>query len=298
MEQIKTFAVKVLGMTDEEVQSLYKKTDDGKQELNENFVDVLMQKDSERITRLEDGYKKKLTEIHDKGFQKAQKEVLGKFEKDVKEKYGFETDKMGIDLIDDLLSQAKSGSKEPQDIKTHPDYIKLERQLQTEFVPKTKLDEVVNEFDSFKTNVQKTKVISTVKEDARKVFRSLNPILSKDAKKAANQEAEFLSKLEAFDFQVQDDGNHVIIKDGSRLENEHKNPVQFSDFIKQNASMLYDFAEQPQKGSSGVDGAGSGSANAFFFKDYDEFKSKHKSETNREVRAQMFDAAKAQGIIK
>ena len=297
MKQINTFAVKVLGMTDEEVQSLYKKTDDGEAVLVDNFADILAKKDADRIASLERGYKEKQTELHDKGYQKAQKEVLGKFEKQIKEKYGFETDKMGVDLVDDLISQASQGKEKPQDIKTHPDYIKLERQLQTDFVPKSKYEEITGEFDNFKQNVERNQVIGKVKEDARKVFRSLNPILSKDPKKAANQEAEFLSKLDTYDYQVQEDGNHVIIKNGNRLENDHKNPVIFSEFVKQKASDLYDFAEQSEKGNSGVDGGGSGSGSSMAFKDYDDFKSKYNKETNIETRVKMMDVAKQMKLL-
>lgn len=297
MKQINTFAVKVLGMTDEEVQSLYKKTDDGEAVLVDNFADILAKKDADRIASLERGYKEKQTELHDKGYQKAQKEVLGKFEKQIKEKYGFETDKMGVDLVDDLISQASQGKEKPQDIKTHPDYIKLERQLQTDFVPKSKYEEITGEFDNFKQNVERNQVIGKVKEDARKVFRSLNPILSKDPKKAANQEAEFLSKLDTYDYQVQEDGNHVIIKNGNRLENDHKNPVIFSEFVKQKASDLYDFAEQSEKGNSGVEGGGSGSGSSMAFKDYDDFKSKYNKETNIETRVKMMDVAKQMKLL-
>ena len=297
MKQINTFAVKVLGMTDEEVQSLYKKTDEGEAVLVDNFADILAKKDADRIASLEKGYKEKQTELHDKGYQKAQKEVLGKFEKQIKEKYGFETDKMGVDLVDDLISQASQGKEKPQDIKTHPDYIKLERQLQTDFVPKSKYEEITGEFDNFKQNVERNQVIGKVKEDARKVFRSLNPILSKDPKKAANQEAEFLSKLDTYDYQVQEDGNHVIIKNGNRLENDHKNPVIFSEFVKQRASDLYDFAEQSEKGNSGVEGGGSGSGSSMAFKDYDDFKSKYNKETNIETRVKMMDVAKQMKLL-
>jgi hypothetical protein len=296
MEQIKTFAVTVLGMTDDEAQSLYTKTDDGTLKLADNISDILAAKDAERINRIESGYKQKMTDLHDKAYQKAQKEVLSRFEKEVKTRYGYDTDKMGIELIEDIVSQASSGSKEGiKDIKTHPDYLKLERQLQTEYVPKAKLDEVSAQFESFKTHVEKSSVVNKVKEDARKVFRSLNPILSKDPKRAANQEAEFLAKLESFEYQVQDDGNHVILKDGGRLENEHKNPVLFSDFIRSKASELYDFAEQSTKGNSGVDGTGSGTTIAF--KDYSDFKAAYAKAPDAETRTKMYDAAKAQKII-
>jgi len=293
-EQIKNLAVKVFGMTDDEAQSLFKTTDEG-ETLIENFADVLSQKDRDRIGRIQDDFKGQLTDMHDKGYKKAQKEALSKFEQQVKEKYGYETDKMGIDLVDDIVSMNK-GKGGIDDVKSHPDYIKLERQIESEFIPKTVLDEKLNEFESFKQTVEREKVIGRVKEDARKAFRSLNPLLSKDPKRAANQESEFLNKLESFDFQVQEDGNHVILKDGKRIENENFNPISFNDFIKAKASDLYDFAEQGVKGSSGVDNNG-GSSSAFTWKDRSEFMNDYNKEQSPEQRVKMYEAAKENKII-
>jgi hypothetical protein len=293
-EQIKTLAVKVFGMTDDEAQSLFK-TDGEKETLADNFADLLSKKDQERISRIQGEFKNKLTEMHDTGYKKAQKEVLTKAEKEIKEKYGYETDKPLPDLVSDLVEMNK-GKGVNTDIKTHPEYIKLERSLQNEFVPKAKLDEVNSTFESFKKQVERDKVISVVKEDARKAFRSLNPVLSKDPAKAANQEAKFLSELDSFDFQVQPDGNHVIMKGGERLENENLNPVNFGDFIKSRASQLYDFAEQSTKGNSGVDGTGHSSVTAF--KDHNDFHLRYTAETDTAKRVELFSLAEKQGLIK
>jgi hypothetical protein len=293
-EQIKTLAVKVFGMTDDEAQSLFKKTDDG-ETLIENFTEILSQKDRDRITRIQEDHKNQLTELHDKGYKKAQKEVMPKFEQQIKEKYGYNTDKFGLELIDDLIAMNK-GKGGIDDVKTHPDYIKLERKIESEFIPKSMLDEKLTEFESFKKAVERDKTVGKVKDDARKVFRSLNPILSKDPKRASNQESEFLAKLDSFDYQVQEDGNHVILKDGKRIENENFNPVSFADFVKAKAADLYDFADQPIKGSSGIDNGG-GSSVQFAWKDKTDFMSDYNKEFDTAKRVKMFEAAKEKGIV-
>lgn len=295
-KQIETFAVKVLGMTDEEAQSLFKTDEDGNVSLVDNFAELASAKDRERIDRIQADHKEQLTKIHDKGYQKAQKEVMPKFEKEIKEKYGYETDKIGLDLVDDLI-QMNKGKGDVKDIKTHPDYIKLERSLQSDFVPKTKYEEITQEFETFKHNMEREQVVSRVKDDARKVFRSLNPILSKDPKKAANQEAKFLSELDQFDFKVQDDGNHVILLNEKRLENENMNPIGFQDFIKAKASDLFDFADQETRGNSGVDST-AGSSSAVLFSDQGDFYKRYKDESDPEKRVKLYDAAVKQGIIK
>jgi hypothetical protein len=295
-EQIKSFAVKVIGMTDAEVQSLFTKTDDGEEKLIDNFAEILAKKDEARISRLKELHKAELTEIHDKGYKKAVKEVLPKFESDVKAKFGIETDKIGIDLISELVEKNKSASADNGDIKTHPEYIKLERKLNTEFVPKTELDTVAESFEMFKKTVERDKVISKVKDDARKVFKSLNPILSKDPVRASNQESEFLRKLDSFDYQVQDDGNHVILKDGKRIENANLNPVAFPEFVKQKTLELFDIAEQDTKGNSGVDNSG-GSSQSVTFKDITDYDKRYDAETDPQKRVAMYNAAKKQGLI-
>jgi len=293
-EQIKTLAVKVFGMTDDEAQSLFTKTDDGEQ-ISEKFIDILSKKDRERLDRIQESLKPQLSEMHDKGFKKAQKEILSKVEKEVKEKYGYETDKPLTELIDDLVSMNKNKGG-IEDIKTHPDYIKLERSLQSEYIPKDKFEELTTEFEGFKTRIQREAVMNKVKEDARSVFRQLNPILSKDPKKASNQEAEFLSKLESFDYQVQEDGNHVIFREGNRLENQNLNPIAFNEFIKEKASTLFDFAEQDVKGNSGVDGPGAG-ASVVRFADEADFLSKYRIEQDPEKRIALYKSAQKQGIV-
>lgn len=296
MKQIKEYAVKVLGMTDEEVQSLFKTDDDGNENLAENFAEVAAEKDRARLERIQNDHKEQLTKIHDKGYQKAQKEVMPKFESEIKKKYGYDTDKIGIDLIDDIVQSNKANS-DIKDVKTHPDYIKLERKLESDFIPKDKFEEISQQFDQFKSNVEREKVVGRVKEDARKVFKSLNPLLSKDPKRAANQEAEFLRKFESFDYQLQDDGNHVILAEGKRLENANYNPKQFGEFVKEKASEIFDFADQNSKGNSGVSPSGSESSGNFAFKDGADFQKQYDAEPSAEKRVKMFESAKKQKII-
>lgn len=298
-DQIKDFAVKVIGMTDDEVQSLFKKTDENDETLVDNFHEILAQKDGERIRKIKESineaHKTELTTIHDKGYQKAAKQERQKLESEIREKFGVQSDKIGVDLVKDIVD-AKSQSTTTDDIKTHPDYIKLERKLNTEFVPKTDYDKVNETFEEFKKGVEKDKTVDKVKEDARKHFRGLNPILSKDPKRAANQEAEFLKKLENFDYQVQEDGNHLIMKDGQRLENQNMNPIPFSEFIKDKTLELFDVAAQGERGNSGVDG-GASEGQAFTFKDVNDYDEKYNAETDPEKRVKLFEAAEKQGLI-
>ena len=294
MKQIKDLAVKVYGMTDDELQSLFETTEDG-EKLKDDAIDVIAKKDAERVKslqkRLKDEHKTELTEKWNEAYSEAKKKERQKLEQEIKEKYGIETDKFGVDLVDEVVSLA---AKRSDDIKTHPDYLKLERQLQSDYVPKTEYEKVRQEFEEYNKAVAREKVISRVTEDARKVFRGLNPILSQDPKRAANQEADFLRKLQGLDYELQDDGNHVILKDGKRLENENMNAITLPDFVKTMTLEYFDVAEQNTKGGAGVQTQTGFTAT---WKSKDEFLSAYGRETDPAKRIQMMDAAKAKGVV-
>lgn len=297
MEQIKNFAVEVIGMTDEEAQSLFKEADDGNVTLKDDAIETLKQKDAKRMKeiarRTKEELKPEITAKHDEGYSKAKKEVLSKFEDDLRKKYGVESEKSGIDLIDDVVSNTKGSD----DIKTHPDYLKLERSIQENYVPKDDYEKVNSDFENFKQGVEREKTISKVKNDARKVFRETNPMLSEDPTRAANQEEEFLRYFENFDYDVQEDGNHVIKKDGRRLENQNMNAVNFPEFVKKRTQDLFDIKEQNSKGGTGMDGSGGSSSTGEAWKTKDEFFKSYYKESDPDKRVKMMDKAKADGLV-
>ena len=290
-EIIKTLAVKVYGMADAEVQSLFEA--DG--ELKSDAVETLAKKDAELKKdlqkRLKEAHKAELTQKWNDAYSEAKKVERQKLEQEIKEKYGVETDKFGVDLVDEIVSLA---SKKTGDVKTHPDYIKLERTLQNEFVPKTEYEKIKTEYDEFGRKVQKDKVIGRVTDDARKLFRGLRPVLSKDPKKAANQEADFLNKFHSFDYELQEDGNHVVIKDGKRLENQNLNAIGFPELVKTMASEFFDFELQDEKGAVGAETQVPTSVS---WKTKEEFIASYSKETDPAKRIQLMDAAKAKGLV-
>ena len=290
MKELKDLAVKVFGMTDDEVQSLFEKTDDGELKVKADAVTVLARRDQERLKRIKEEHKAELTEKYDAGYSEAKKKERQKFEDEIKQSFGVESKSFGIDLVKEVVSQHQKSD----DVKKHPEYLALERKLTNEYVPKTELEKVSTEFDSFKQGVERNQVISRVKNDAKAIFHSLNPILPKDPKKAANQEADFLAKLEGYDYQVQDDGNHLILKEGKRLENENMNPVAFSDLVKDLTLRYFDVAEQQPKGGSGVTPSPAAPTR---FTNKDEFTKAYQAETDPKKRVSMYEEAEAKGIL-
>lgn len=301
VNDLKNLAVKVFGMTEEQVQNLVEKTDEGKETLKSNFVDELSKADKQRIDRIKnemkDSHKNDLTEIHDKGYNKAKKEERSKFEEDIRKEFGAEDlEKQGIDLIRDIMAQQKSD----KDIKTHPDYIALEKKLTNEYVPKKDFEKVQQDFDSFKQGAEREKTLHSVKKDADTVMQEINPILPKNPKAAKNQKEMFFKNLEDYNYQLDEAGNHIILKpDGTRLETEHGNPVEFKNFVKNKTQEFFDIADQGKKGSSGVETSENGGSSqpATEFKDYNDFMSQYGGEKDEKKRIDMYKAAQSQGLV-
>lgn len=254
---LKDFAVKSLNITDEQFAEIV--YSDDKQTIKENAIEELLRIDAERINNAKKLSKERETELHDKGYKKAQAESLSKFEKDLKDEFGVsESTSQGKDLVKEIIAKITKDTNLPDDkVKLHPLYVQLERKLGSEYVAKAEYDKVIGEFDGYKNQIVKDKVLNVIKTDGASIFRSLKPVLSKDPAKALNQELDFLGKLSSYEYELQEDGNHIIKVDGKRIETPQGYPVKFSDFVKDQAGKLYDFEVQGQRQNAGNQGGGS-----------------------------------------
>ena len=226
-------------------------------------IDKFIEIDSLRIKALKEAHKDELTKMHDRAYSEAKGETLAKYEKQLKEELGLTTDAKGIDLIKEAISKGAKVELDEEKVKLHPRYIELEKKLNQDFISKAEYDKVKSEFDEFKTQIEKVKVSSVIKQDAIRIFRALKPVLSHDPIKATNQEDDFVDKLIAFDYDIQGDGNHIIKNDGKRMETSNGYPIGFADFVKSEASKYYDFQLQDDKGNAGNKQAGSGTSMIF-----------------------------------
>ncbi len=254
-ETLEQLVGKLLNLPKEKVAELYES--DG-ETLKADAIDQLVQIDAARIKAIKDSHKEELTRIHDEAYSKAKGESLAKWEKQIKDELGLTTDAKGIDLIKEAIAKNSKIEIDEEKIKLHPRYIELEKRLNNEYISKAEYDKVKQEFDEFKGMIDKTRVVSAVKQDAVKIFRGLKPVLSKDPVKATNQENDFVEKLTQFDYEIQNDGNHVIKSGGKRLETQNGFPVSFADFVKSEAQKYYDFEIQDPKGNAGNNNTGGG----------------------------------------
>ena len=254
------FAVNAYGKTEDEVTELLTEKSGDEITLKPDASKILLDLDAAKVGGLKKSGKDELTKMHEQGYNKAKAETLSAFEKSFKDATGFQSDKQGIDLI---LSWGESLKKQTgvEDVKSHPDYLKLEKRLQTEFVPKSDYDKLMEDFTGFKAGEQKAKTMSVVKQDALRYFRSLNPVIDEDPVVATNREADFLDKLAAFEYEVDANGEHLVKKDGQKLETPNGLTLAFTDHVKSVAQKYFTFRAQSEKGNAGA-GRNVGGGNA------------------------------------
>jgi hypothetical protein len=270
---LKDFAVKSLGITDEQFAEIV--YSDDKTTIKDNALQELLNRDAERVKALKATNKDELTKMHDKGHQKGLAEASSKFEQTLKEQFGVgESTSQGVDLVKEILAkQGKDINIDDEKVKLHPLYRKLEVALEKDYIAKSEYDKVTQEFDGYKSNVEKDKVMHVIKSDGLKIFRSFDPVLPTDQVKAYNQELDFINKLGAFEYEIQMDGSHIIKIEGKRLENAQGHPISFTDFIRTQADKYFEFKKQGEKGSAGNNNASGNTSggSSFSFKTKQEY---------------------------
>ena len=139
-------------------------------------------------------------------------------------------------------------------MKSHPLYIDLEKT----HIPKTEHEELKQEYGDFKLNQGRIATLGVIQKDALTILRSMNPVESENAKIAENRRADWLKKFDPYDYDIAEDRNHTVKKDGARIEDSHANAIKFEDFVKLRAAEYYDFAQSSARGQAGNVDKGNG----------------------------------------
>ena len=240
---------------------------DGETELSEQqqteILNKILEIDAQRVENIKKSVDKK--DAFQDGFKKAKSEVLTDFEKGLKEKFGVESDKTGLELVEELVSKKSEGgqgdltedvikrSKVFQDMESN-----LKKQITT---VKTEYETKINEIqDGYKAE----QTFSNVSQKALQIFNGLNPILPQNKTVADNQVKFFVNTLKDFKFDVQDERIVVMDKDGKVLEDGHGNSRSFEDIVKETASGLFEFKANNGGSGSGNGGQGQGGSGSSY----------------------------------
>ncbi len=86
---------------------------DGETELSEQqqteILNKILEIDAQRVENIKKSVDKK--DAFQDGFKKAKSEVLTDFEKGLKEKFGIESDKTGLELVEEVVSKKSEGGQ-------------------------------------------------------------------------------------------------------------------------------------------------------------------------------------------
>ena len=241
---------------------------DGETELSEDQQKEILQKlldeDAQRVENIKKSVDKK--DAFQDGFKKAKSEVLTDFEKGLKEKFGVESDKTGLELIEEVVSKKSEGGQggdvTEDAIKRSKVFQDMESNLKKQITTvKTEYETKINEIqDGYKAE----QTFSNVSQKALQIFNGLNPILPQNKTVADNQVKFFVNTLNDFKFDVQDERIVVMDKDGKVIEDGHGNSRSFEDIVKETASGLFEFKANNGGSGSGNGGQGQGGSGSSY----------------------------------
>ncbi len=221
-----------------------------------------------------DAYREKMSSImkthnlekeksKNEGYQAAERKIKTDVEKLIKDK--LKLDDAEAETLDELLDivatrHAEKPSKKAadltdDDVKKHPAFLQAERAWKKQI--QDAKDAAFKALNDLKAGYAKKETFATVGDKALAAFDALKPILSTDPTRAANQRADFLRKLEGYDYEIVD-GVVIISRDGQVMEDDLKNKVTLETLVKQVAEPLYDFKvaddRQSTHGAAGNNG--------------------------------------------
>lgn len=266
------FLAKTLNIAPEQVADLlYKKTDDGSltEDLAENALTVLLQKDAERVQRL----KPDTRVFFDNGYKKAEGEVSAKWEKMLRERLGVDPEGklQGDALVDAINAALADAGTKPDKVKVSPEYLKLESEMKRAI--QAMKDEHAKEVDALKAGFQREKTWTQAKAAIADTLRSLNPVLPDDQAKANRLIDLFTAEFQGYEYAEDPEQGFIPLKDGQRLQDAHGYARGLDDIVKERAAALFDFRQQDQAGNAGnKNGAAGKTASARFQSEMDYLK--------------------------
>lgn len=244
-ELLTEFLGRTLNMpVDEAASLLYQTNEDGTEAIKSDALENLLKKDTERITK----FQTERQTYFDNGYKKAAGETLTKFEKDLRAKYQIESDKKGIELIDELLniklSSVTGAELDEEKIKRSKLYLDLQDRVEKE--KKLIAKEWETKFQEREAQQKKEKDFNVVSKTAIDKVLELKPVLSSDKAKADRQLGVVVNELKKYEYQINEDGKILVLENKGGVtsvkEDSHGNVIPFEKFVTSLASEYFDFA--------------------------------------------------------
>jgi len=250
------FLGKTLNMPPEQIQStLYKLDEEGNptDEVADNALDALANAHAEHVKALKGSDAAKVGEQQ---FKRGIKEGRETLEKMLRETHNVDSQATGIDLVNDIIAAKAKVEFDDDKVKIHPLFLQMERKAKEQIeATRTELEERIAQIES---GYKRKAIIGTIQEKALANLAKLRPVLPSDPTVAQTQQRMFTQQFEAYDYESDDRGNTIVMKDGKRLENDHGHPVPFEELSARIAATMFEFQKTDPKGSAGNKGTVTG----------------------------------------
>ncbi len=207
-------------------------------------LSVVIEADAQRVAKFNTDKQQQLN--------RGIKEGASKIEKELKDKYSFESELIGVELIDSLLvkqvEEATKGSV--KDISKHPEYIKLQSSIDK--VKKDVEKEWQEKLNTKEAEFKKAVIFDKVKSKALSFLESSKAILPEDVKKAENWKQTYVNALNSYQYLENEDGSIIPLdKEGKALQDKHGNSITFDEVVKTTADNYFDYPVADDRSGSG-----------------------------------------------
>lgn len=242
------FLGKTLNITTDEVAQLFVKNGED-EELKPDSLKDLLAHDATRVKAFKDESDEKFLN----GQKKATKEMGTLRDKEIKTKFEFDSDKIGVELIEELIAaKTKVPDLDDEKVKIHPVYTKAEKEFQKKL--KEQEDNFKAQFEAKEKENARKETLSEMKKTATAELKKFKPIFgtNDEAKIQLQIDRLLMSDLDQYDY-IKQDGQTIVMKDGKRLEDKHGKPILFDALVKDVASRNWEFETGESREGSGGD---------------------------------------------
>lgn len=243
----------------------------------------------------------KQREISESQYKRGIKESREKLEKELKAKYGVDSELQGLDLVDEILAKEvevhKSASTtKDDDIEKHPKFIEKRREFEKQLTLKEK--ELVEKFQTEKAELEYEFVWEKARNKARMALPESKFILPEDQARREKLLKVYENELkELYKYAPTEDGIDFIVldKDGNPAQDKQGNMLKFSDVITSVGSTYFPIQTSEPRTSAG--NTGGGQTTTYKFKDREAYRAEmQKASGNLEKQAEISKAWEAQQV--
>lgn len=262
MKEILSTLSKVLNVAESELSSALMDGDKVKDGAGKFIED----KFAAKVTAITEEQKQKYEEAKKNIESKTKKETAELFEKNLREKYGLSSDKIGEDLLKELEAKVetfKTAKTDPEKVRASETYLQDMNELkkQIDAAKEEAAKPFKTELETLKESIQKEKVQGAVlkkvdDEIAKLALRDDLPKETMDAIVSTVKQAV----INGGSYKILENGDLIVVDENGHIKKDmHGNPVVVNDIISNHIKVIPVKASN-DKGSAGAGEGGKGGA--------------------------------------